>query len=69
MWAIVKENICGIRVPEKVKTCPVLFTGAWKDWAEGVPSELGLEDGQEFTRQRRAGRAFQVRGTPGAKAK
>lgn len=52
-----------------MKTCPVLFTGAWKDWAEGVPSELGLEDGQEFTRQRRAGRAFQVRGTPGAKAK
>lgn len=31
-----------------MKTCPVLVAGAWEDWAEEVPSELGLEDGQSL---------------------
>lgn len=49
--------------------CSVWFAGAWKTLAEEVPFKLGLKDGQEFTRQRRGGREFHVRGAACAKAK
>lgn len=40
-----------------MKVCSVLLN----DLAEEVPSELGLEDEQEFARQRREGRTFHAR--------
>lgn len=60
-----KESTVGA----KRKMCSVSFAEAWKDLAEKVLPELGLEDGQAFARQRKGGIAFHARGTACAKAK
>ena len=52
----------------QIKVHLVLFAGTQNDVAEKCHLELGLENGQEFARQRK-GRAFHARGTACAKAK